>query len=426
MSLLVLVFAGLLLLSVPIAFVVGLSSLAQLLALGLPLQLIPLQMVDGVNSVTLLTIPLFVMTGEIMSHSGLMDAVVEFADLLVGRFRGGLAHVNVLGSTFFAGMAGSAVADISGLGSLEIDMMSKAGYKRSYAAALTASSSIQSPIIPPSILTVMYAAAVSGVSTGGLFAGGFIPGFTIALANMVIVAMKAKRENHPCRETKIPFKDAVGITLNSIPAMLVPIIILGGIFGGVFTTTEASGIAVLYALILTLFIYKTLKFSDLPALFLKCAKTSTIVLFIIAGAQVLGYIFAVMRVPTMITNFLVSFTTNKWVAITLVNVLLLIIGTFMDAGTSIILFCPIFAPVLISFGFHPIHAALVMVVAICVGLITPPVGVALFTASAVSGVKLEEVIKECVPFIIVSVVALLIITYIPELVLFVPRLLGYA
>ena len=425
MILLTATFVVLLVLSVPIAFVIGVSALVQLIAHRLPLTLLPLQMVDGVNSFTLLAIPLFIMAGEIMSRSGLMENILGFSDLLVGRLRGGLAHTNIVCSTIFGGISGSAVADVSAIGPVFIPAMEKEGYGLDFSAALTASAAIQDPIIPPSILMVMYGAA-TGVSVGGLFAGGFIPGVLISVGNMAVVWVLARRRHYPTRQGKIPFRVALWTTLHALPALMMPIVILGGIFGGVFTPTEAAGVAVLYGALLTVFVTKTLKPSDFLSIALVCSKRATIVLFIIAGAQVLGYLFAIMRVPSAISATILSISESPWVVIMLVNLFLLFIGCFMDAGASIILFAPILAPILHGLGFHPLHTGIVMILAIDIGLITPPVGVCLFAASAITGLKLEPIIKELVPFIIISVVVLLVITLVPEIVLIVPRLFGFA
>jgi len=425
MILLTATFVVLLILSVPIAFVIGVSALIQLIVHRLPLTLLPLQMVDGVNSFTLLAIPLFIMAGEIMSRSGLMENILEFSNLLVGRLRGGLAHTNIVCSTIFGGISGSAVADVSAIGPVFIPAMEKEGYGLDFSAALTASAAIQDPIIPPSILMVMYGAA-TGVSVGGLFAGGFLPGFLISAGNMVVVWVLARRRQYPTRQTKIPFQVALRTTLHALPALIMPIVILGGIFGGVLTPTEAAAVAVLYGALLTVFVTKTLKWSDFLPIALVCSKRATIVLFIIAGAQVLGYLFAIMRVPTLISATILSISEDPWVVIMLVNAFLLFVGCFMDAGASIILFTPILAPILHGLGFHPLHAGIVMILAIDIGLITPPVGVCLFAAAAITGLKLEPIIKELVPFIIISVVVLLVITFVPEIVLIVPRLFGFA
>lgn len=424
-GLLAAIFAVLLILSVPVGFVVGLSSLSLLVALKLPLTLLPMQMVDGVNSFTLLAIPLFIMSGEVMARSGLTDRLLALSSLLVGRVRGSLAHVNVICSTIFAGMSGSAVADVSSEGPIIIPAMVKEGYGVEFSAAVTASTAIQGPIIPPSLLMVMYGAA-TGTSIGGMFAAGFIPGLLIGAGQCLIIAILAKKRNYPRRVRKIPIGEAVSITWKALPCIFIPLIILGGIFGGVFTPTESGGIAALYAVILTVVFLRTLKISELPSVALLCAKRATIVLFIIAGAQVLGYVFALLRIPTLLADLLLSVTRSRALILLLVNLILLFVGTFMDAGTSIILFAPIIAPVMGALGFHPLHTAIIIVLAIDIGLITPPVGVCLFGACAVSGVKLEAIVREIWPFIVISVIVLLLISFFPDLVLVVPRLIGFA
>lgn len=423
MTLLVVSFFALLALGVPIAFTIGCVGCLQLISMKIPLEVIPMQMLDGSSSYSLLAVPLFMLAGEFLSRSGLMTSLVQFADLLVGRFRGGMAHANILCSTFFAGISGSAIADVSALGPIERAAMLEAGYDNDYAAAVTASSSIQGPIIPPSVLMVAYTSVIN-ISLAGLFMAGFVPGFLLAVSNMIVAAVMARKHNHPRRTHKIKFADALKITSKALPALMLPIIILGGIFSGVFTVTESAAVAVFYALILTVFITKTVKLKDIPSMLLETARLSTIALFIIAGAQLLGYIFAILRVPTMLTSFLLSITTNRWLIITMVTGFFLFTGMFMDTGATIVLFCPLTSPVLHSLGFHPYHVALFQILTITVGLITPPVGMCLYTASAVCEEKIENIVRALGPFLVADIAVVVLVTYVPDLVLVLPRLFG--
>jgi len=420
-----LIFVGTLLLGVPIAFVLGASALYYYIFIGhISLDMLGQKLYAGPDSFVLLAIPFFILAGELMNRARITDSLIEFSGVLVGRIPGALAQVNIVASVFFAGITGSGVADTAALGSVLIPAMEKEGYTVDYAAAVTVASSVIGPIIPPSIVMVIYS-MMTGESVGALFAAGFIPGLAVALALMILAYIYAIRYHHPRRTTKLSIHQVVTITRKSLIALLKPIILVGGIFSGRFTPTEAASVACFYAIIAGVFILRTLTFRDIIESFKKAAISASVILLIIATAALFGQVMALERVPTTIASWILGMTRNKYVFLLLVNVFLLFMGMIMETGASVILLAPILLPVAVKLGVHPLHFALVMLVNLNIGLSTPPVGVCLFTAAPIAGISLERISRAALPFITADIVALLFITYIPDLVLFVPRMAGF-
>lgn len=425
MGIVALVFFISMLIGIPIAFVLGTSALCYFYFIGnVPLDMIGQKLYSGCDNFVLLAIPFFILAGELMNRSKITDALIAFSRILVGWIPGALAQVNIVASIFFAGITGSGVADTAALGSVLIPAMKKEGYTAQYATAVTVASSVIGPIIPPSIVMVIYA-MVTGESVGALFAAGFIPGLAIALSLMILALIYAIRDKHPRREGKLALREVVTTIRKSIVALLCPIVLVGGIFSGRFTPTEAAAIACFYAIVAGVFVLRTLSFKDILESFMKAAVSSSTILLIISMAALFGQFMALERVPAQAANFILGITENKYVFLLMVNVLLIVMGMFMETGASVILLAPILLPIAMKLGVHPLHFALVMLVNLNIGLSTPPVGVCLFTAAPIAGISLEKISKAVMPFIFAEIVALMLLTYIPDLVLAVPRLMGF-
>lgn len=377
----------------------------------------------GINQFPLLAVPLFILAGEIMNAGDITRRLVRFAQVLIGHFRGGLAHVNILSSVLFAGLSGSAVADVSALGSMLIPAMEKDGYKRSFAAAVTAASAVIGPIIPPSIIMIVYA-YIMNVSVGALFAAGFIPGLLMAGGLMATTAFLAKKRDMPKQQSRAKAKEVVRASVEGFFPLLTPVIILGGILLGVVSPTEAAAVAVVYALILSLTV-RSLEVSALPNILRRSARSSAIILLMIGSASLFGWVLNIAGVPQTLAQFVVRLTDNPSVFLIIVNVLLLVTGMFLDAGPAILILGPILGPTMLSLGINPVHFAVVMCVNLTIGLATPPFGLVLFSASAVSGVKIETIIREMLPFYLTHGVVLLLLTFFPAISLALPKWLGF-
>ena len=408
----------------PIAFTIGFPCVIYIL-LNNPawLEVIPQRIFHGMNSFVFLAIPFFIMAGEIMSESKITDRIIQFTDSLVGHVRGGFAQVNVISSMFFAGISGAALSDVAGLGSVFIPAMEKAGYEKKFAAAITATSSIQGPIIPPSIIIVVYA-GIMGTSVGALFAAGIVPGVLIGVTDCVIVALKAKSRGYPKRATPFSIREVMIGFVKAFPALVLPFIIMGGIIGGVFTPTEAAAVAVFYGLVLGFAFLRTLKPISLIKIFRDTVIKSATLFIIIAFANIFSWVLAMENVPQLIGEYVFGWTGNIYIILFMINLIFLFIGTWLEAGAAIILLVPVFAPALVELGMHPVHLGMVMIVNLVIGLITPPFGVALYAASSVSGCAIEDISKEAVPYILLDIGVLLLITYFPGVTLFFPRLFG--
>lgn len=406
---------------IPVCFSLIGSSLLTCLYMGIPVMTIWQRLTTGIQSFSLLAVPFFIMAGEIMMSGGISDRLVNFADIFVGRFRGGMAYVNILASTFFGAVSGSATADISSIGATMIPLMEKQGYDRDYAINVTVTSATQSMIIPPSHNMVIFAMAAGGVSCGRLFLGGIIPGCLLALALLVVSGIIARRRQYP-RGKSYTFEQALKIGISSLPGMMTIVIILLGVCTGLFTATESAAIACLYAFFLTFVCYRT-PISEMSGILLRCGKTLGMVLSIIAAASGFGYCLSYLRVPQMITNGLLSVTDNRIVLLLLINLMLLFLGCIMDVAPLIIITTPILLPIIQKIGMDPVQFGIMMLLNLAVGACTPPVGLALFTGCAVGKMPIEKVMKGILPFYIAMGCALLLVTYVPAFSLFLPNLL---
>ncbi|HFV9239270.1 TRAP transporter large permease [Enterobacter mori] len=416
--------AILLALGMPVAFAVGLSAVAGALWIDLPLEALMIQITSGVNKFTLLAIPFFILAGAIMAEGGIARRLVNFAYVFVGFIRGGLSLVNIVASTFFGAISGSSVADTASIGSVMIPEMEKKGYPREYAAAVTASGSVQAILIPPSHNSVIYSLAAGGtVSIATLFIAGVLPGLLLGLCLMILCLGFAHKRGYPKGE-KIPFKQALKILLDALWGLMTVVIILGGILSGIFTATESAAVACLWAFFVTMFIYRDYKWSELPKLLCRTVKTVTIVMILIGFAAAFGAVMTYMQLPTRITEFFTSLSDNKYVILMYLNVMLLLIGTLMDMAPIILILTPVLLPVTNSLGIDPVHFGMIMMVNLGIGLITPPVGSVLFVASAVSKQKIETVVRAMLPFYGMLLVVLGMVTYIPAISLWLPRVLG--
>lgn len=416
--------AILLALGMPVAFAVGLSAVAGALWIDLPLEALMIQITSGVNKFTLLAIPFFILAGAIMAEGGIARRLVNFAYVFVGFIRGGLSLVNIVASTFFGAISGSSVADTASIGSVMIPEMEKKGYPREYAAAVTASGSVQAILIPPSHNSVIYSLAAGGtVSIATLFIAGVLPGLLLGVSLMVLCLCFAHKRGYP-KGHKIPFMQALKIMLDALWGLMTVVIILGGILSGIFTATESAAVACLWAFFVTMFIYRDYKWNELPKLMCRTVKTVTIVMILIGFAAAFGAVMTYMQLPTRITEFFTSLSDNKYVILMYLNVMLLLIGTLMDMAPIILILTPVLLPVTNSLGIDPVHFGMIMMVNLGIGLITPPVGSVLFVASAVSKQRIETVVKAMLPFYGMLLVVLGMVTYIPAISLWLPGVLG--
>ena len=383
-----------------------------------------IQLTSGVNKFSLLAIPFFILAGAIMAEGGIARRLVNFAYIFVGFIRGGLSLVNIVASTFFGAISGSSVADTASIGSVMIPEMDKKGYPRDFAAAVTASGSVQAILTPPSHNSVIYSLATGGtVSIAALFIAGILPGLLLSFTLMVMCVGFAHKRGYPKGE-KIPFRQALKIFVDTLWGLMTVVIIMGGILSGIFTATESAAIACLWAFFVTMFIYRDYKWSELPKLMYRTVKTVTIVMILIGFAAAFGAIMTYMQLPMRITEAFTSISDNKYVILMCINIMLLLIGTLMDMAPLILILTPVLLPVTTALGIDPVHFGMIMLVNLGIGLITPPVGSVLFVASAVSKQKIEQVVKAMLPFYAVLFLVLMLVTYIPAISLFLPKLFG--
>jgi tripartite ATP-independent transporter DctM subunit len=380
---------------------------------------------NGMASFPLMAIPFFMLAGELMNRGGITMRLVEFSQAMMGHFRGGLAHVNVLSSMLFAGLSGSAVADTSALGSMLIPAMEKEGYTRKFAAAITAASSVIGPVIPPSGIMIIYA-YVMGESVAALFLAGIVPGILVGVGLMVMVKLQAEKHDFPASRSKASWGERGQASLKAFFPLMTPVIILGGILAGVFTPTEAAAVAVGYAIIVGMFILNTLKVSDLPDVFMRAAMTSATVLLLVGAAMAFKTVVSLSHTPEILAEFILGLSENPLILLFLINLLLFVVGMFLDAGPAIIILGPILGPIFVDLGVDPIHFAIIMSVNLTVGLATPPMGLVLFVASSVSGERVETISKAILPFLAVEIFVIFLITFVPEISMTVPRLTGFA
>ncbi|MRI00848.1 TRAP transporter large permease subunit [Kriegella sp. EG-1] len=417
---LVLVFAICLVLRFPIAFSLGLACLSYLLINGIPLIIVPMKMYSGIDVFVLLSVPGFIMAGNLMNHGGLTEKIISFCNHLLGHIRGGLSLVNIGASMLFAGISGTAISDTASMGSIMIPAMKKEGYDAGFSCAVTAASSTVGPIIPPSVPMII-AATLSGLSVGKLFLAGALPGLLLGVGLLFTAYFISKKKNYPKHERSSLGQVARGF-VDTFWSLLMTFIILYGIIGGIFTPTEASIIAVLYALIIGFFVYKKLNFKNIQVVILDSMKTSASLMVLVGFANLFGYILITEQIPQTISSEILGFTTNKYVVLLLINLLLIVVGTFMETIAALLILFPILLKVAIAVEVDPIHFAVIAVLNLIIGLTTPPVGVCLFVASSIGKISIGEVAKSGFPFLIVSFMVLILVTLIPEISLWLPSL----
>ena len=416
-----LIFVVLALLGVNLGVALGLSSIAAVLMSGsFPLVTIAQRFIVGINSYTLLAVPLFILAASLMNQGGITTRLFNFARACIGHRRGSLGYVNVLASMLFAGMSGSAVADAGGLGQIEIKAMNDEGYPIEFSAAITCASSAIGPIIPPSIPFLMYA-AIAEVSSGDLFIAGVTPGILMGVALMALVWYVAKKNNFPVSERQTGSQKLRALGKGILP-LFAPAIILGGIMGGIFTPTEAGAVAVVYAAILGFFVYKEVTLRDMPTILSDTLITTAVVTFIMAASSGFSLILVYNRIPQAIAEAIIALTSNKYIVLMIINVVLLFLGCLMEAGVVLTLLTPLFVPIALSLNIDLIHFGVIMVLNLMIGVVTPPVGMSLYVTSNVAQIKLETLMKAVLPYVAVLIVVLLLVTYIPGISLWLVRL----
>ena len=411
---------------VPVAFALGLATATTLiLAESYPLMVLLKETFTGIDSFPLMAVPFFILAAELMSGGSLTEVLLRFAGQFVGHKRGGLGYTNVVSLTFFSGISGSALADAAGPGSMLIKMMDKAGYDRSYAAALTASTAIVGPIIPPSIIMIIYALQDETVSVGQLFAAGILPGVLIAVAMCVVNFHVSKKRNYRGEGQLPPLREILITTWKAIPAILLPVVILGGMRAGWFTPTEASVVAVFYALVCGKFVYRTLQWKVLPDILARSALLSASVLIIIGLSASFAWVLTIEGIPQQLAEWLISLNLTPWMFLIIVNVFLLLFGIFIEPLPGVMVLAPILAPVAVKLGVDPVHFAMVVIVNLTLGMITPPVGGLLFVTCNVAKVKMSELVRELVPFLYAHGVVLMILTFVPTVSTWLPHVMGF-
>lgn len=421
---LVAAFIFFLLIGVPVAFVLGLTPMVAMISQGdTPLILIAQRIFTGIDDPILMAIPFFILAGNLMSRGGMTRRLVTFCRVLVGGISGGLAHINVIISMIFAGITGAAVADTSAVGSILIPAMKDEGYDSDFASAVTATSSTIGPVIPPSIPFIIYG-VLGEVSIASLFLAGIVPGLLLGLSQMGVVWHYSRVRGYP-KGQRPSFKEAVKAVADAVLVLIMPIIILGGILSGAFTPTESACIAVFYALIIGFFVYRNLRIRDLPGILIETGATSSLVMLVIGMASIFSWILASEQVPQMVTESMLSLTGNKILILLLVNVILLVIGTFMETTASLIILTPVLLPLMTRIGVDPLHFGVIIVLNLVIGLTTPPVGVCLFIACSIGRNRIEDLSRAIVPFLLASIAVLIVCTYWPELIMLIPKWFGY-
>jgi tripartite ATP-independent transporter DctM subunit len=416
-------FAVLAALGVPVAYALGLAAIIGALWAEIPLEAVMIKMSDGVDEFALLAIPFFVLAGGIMAEGGMAARLILLAKVFVGFIRGGLALVNILASTLFGCISGSSVADTASIGSVMIPQMVKQGYSRVFATNVTICGSVQALLIPPSHNAVIYSIAAGGtVSIASLFLAGVFPGLLFGLSLIGLVLWTARKRGF-AREQAIPLRDVPKIVIDALWGLITIVIIMGGILSGVFTPTESAAVACVYAFLVTFLVYRDYKWRDLPHLIHRVVKTVAMVMMLIGFSVAFGYMMAILQIPAKVTAFFLTISENKYVFLLMVNILLLLLGTFMDLAPMLLICTPIFMPVILKLGIDPVHFGMIMILNLGIGLITPPVGPTLFVGCAIGKVTMEQVTKELWPFYGAMCFALLLVTYIPAISLWLPGLM---
>ena len=419
------VFVLLLILGIPISLVLGITTVVYFFLNGQSILLdsTPLRMFSGLENFGLLAIPLFMLMGEIMNEGGITKRLVNFAKLLLGHFRGGLAYVTVVANMFLASILGSANAQAAMMSKVMIPQMEKEGYKREFAGAITLASSIIAPIIPPSMIFIIYG-TLSSTSIGAMFMAGILPGILFGIVFMGMIAYMGYKQNFPKSEKSSFYEIIIG-TIKMLPAILIPVTVVIGILTGVFTATESAAIACLLAIIVGTVVYRELKFKKFPRMLINTVTNTATVTYLIIMANVFGWMIAFEQIPQLLANLILSFTESPWVFLLLVNILLLIVGMLLDGIAALVILVPVLMPLVHTLNINPVHFGVLICINLTLGLLTPPVGTGLFIVSSMGNIKFETLVKSVFPFIVVSIFILIIITYIPFLVLFIPELLEW-
>lgn len=423
---LIISFVILLALNVPIAIAIGISTVLTMLFTIAPepaVTTVAQQMATGINSFALLAIPFFILSGYIMGRGGIARRLIDFAKVIVGVFPGGLAYVNVVACMFFGAISGSAAAATSAVGGFMIPSMNKEGYDKNFNTAVTVSAATTGLLIPPSNILIVYSLASGGVSIAALFIAGYIPGILTGLGLIAVAAITAIIKKYP-RGDRYSFKEAGFKLLDALPSLFLIYVVIGGIIAGIFTATEASAVAVLYSLGLTL-IYREISIKDLPNILLKSVETTSIVMLLIGTSKAMSWILSYENIPQNISATLIGMTDSTIVILLIINVLLLIVGTFMDMTPAVLIFTPIFLPVVVQLGIDPLHFGIIMVLNLCIGLITPPVGSVLFLGCGIGETTIAKLIKPLIPFYIAMILVLGLVTYLPALSMWLPQFFGY-
>jgi len=421
-----LVFAVLLFVGVPVAFCIGIATGATvLLSMGVmpSVTTVAQQVATGLDSFALLAIPFFILAGQLMNHGGIARRLVDFAKSIIGMLPGGLAHVNVVAAMLMGAVSGSAAAAASAVGGFMGPQMEKEGYDKNFSAAVNITSSTTGLLIPPSNILIVYSLAGGGLSIGALFLAGYVPGLLVGLSLMVVASVWAYRNDYPTGE-RLGFAEAFRRFLWALPGLLLLIVVIGGIVAGIFTATEAAAVAVLYALLLAFF-YGEIDMNALPSILLETVRTTAIVMLLIGTSIAMSWALSYEHIPQQITAGLLGLTDSTFVILLLINLILLVVGTFMDMTPAVLIFTPIFLPVVTELGLDPIHFGIIMVLNLCVGLCTPPVGSILFIGAAVADTTISKLVKPLLPLFLAMVVALLFVTFVPEASLWLPALFGY-
>ncbi|MDZ7372950.1 MAG: TRAP transporter large permease [candidate division KSB1 bacterium] len=420
-------FVLLLYLNVPISFCIGISTVLTIATVGgLPtFQVVAQRIATGIDSFALLAIPFFILAGALMGRGGIARRLIDFANVLVGRFRGGLSYVNILTCMLFGAISGSAVAAVSSVGGFMIPLMNQEGYDRDFNAAVSITAATTGLLIPPSNVMIVYSLATGGiVSVAAIFLAGFLPGIVVGISLMVVSGWISIRRNYGKGE-KIPLRAGVSRFFRAIPPLLLVVLVLGGILGGAFTATEASAIAVIYAFLLSVLVYREVSLREVPSILLQTGVTTAVVMLLIGTSMAMSWILAYENIPQTISAALLGLTNNKYIILLIINLILLFVGTFMDMTPAVLIFTPIFLPVVEKLGMHPIHFGIVMITNLCIGLCTPPVGSCLFVGCGIANTTITNVIKPLLPFFAAMIVALLLITYVPWISLAVPAAFGF-
>ncbi|UZJ44127.1 TRAP transporter large permease [Marinimicrobium sp. C6131] len=423
---LVLSFAVLLFLNVPIAISIGISTLLTMLFtidFTPAVMTLAQRMAGGINSFALLAIPFFILSGILMGQGGIAHRLIEFAKVFFGMLPGGLAFVNVISCTLFGAISGSAVAATSAVGGFMVPAMTKEGYDRGFSGAVTVTASTTGLLIPPSNVLIVYSLASGGVSIAALFIAGYIPGLLLMAGLMAVCGIWAKMKGYPVGE-RIPFRDAVRKTVDAIPSLLLIIIVIGGIVAGFFTATEASVIAVLYALALSVFIYREVKINQLPSILVKSVETTAIVMLLIGTSTAMSWVMSYENIPQTISDALIALSDNPYVILLTINLILLIVGIFMDMTPAVLIFTPIFLPVVTELGMSPLHFGIMIVLNLCIGLCTPPVGSVLFVGCGIAKTTIAKMFKPLLPLYAAMFIVLMLVTYVPAFSEALPRLFG--